>query len=504
MKPAAGGACVAALDVGTTAVKACLFSPSMALLACEVQEYSLRTEGGRVEADGDTYLAAAGAAMRRAAAKAPGWRPAALAMTTQGETLAPVDSDGMPLRPFLVWLDGRAEAQAARLRRALPGRVFYEATGLPEITGALPLAKAAWLQEEEPAVFARAKKILLLEDWLLRWATGRWAGEKSLHTSTGWFCLHSDGVWDEALAAAGLPRRMLPELTECGAIVGPLLDGPAAALGLPAGIPVAAGAMDQTAAALATGGFSGGCVTETTGTALVAAVCTDRLAFPAGHPVTLYRHARAGKYLYLPIGNTAGMALRWFRDNFCRDLPDGAAGYAALDAMAAGAQPGCGGLVFLPFLAGSVDPDACPAARGVFFGAGLATTRAHFARSVLEGVAFLLRDCLALLEPLAGPAGTVYSLGGGARSAVWMQIKADVCGRAFTVPACTEATAMGAALLAAWAVGLVPDGQLPKAEPAARYEPRAADAGAYEAAYGLYRDVYAALRPLYERGAGGQ
>ena len=122
---------------------------------------------------------------------------------------------------------------------------------------------------------------------------------------------------------------------------------------------------------------------------------------------------------------------------------------------------GCDGLAFLPFLSGSVDPDACPEARAVFFGARLSTTRAHFARSVMESVAFLLRDFFGMLNALGCPADTVYSLGGGARSAVWQQIKADACGRTFRVPACSEATAMGAALLAGWGSGLIAPGVFP-------------------------------------------
>lgn len=496
--PAAGRACIAALDVGTTAVKACLFTPGLKLLACSVQEYALHTQNGRVEADGDVYLAAAARGMAAALAAAPGWRPAALGLATQGETLAPVDADGWPLRPFLVWLDGRAQAQAGQLARALPGQAFYQATGLPEITGALPLAKALWLRREEPETFARAEKILLLEDWLLYWLTGRFVAEPSLHTSSGWFHLGRDGWWDEALDAAGLPADKLPQLIGCGAVAGPLLAGPASALGLPAGIPVCAGTMDQAAAALAAGCTEPGAVTETTGTALVAAACTDAPVFagPQAHHVTIYRHALPGKFLYLPIGNTAGMALRWFRDQFCPDLPAGGAGYAALDALAAAVPPGCGGLVFLPFLAGSVDPDTCPEARAAFFGAGLSTGRAHFARAVLESVAFLLRDFFALLEDLGCPVRQVRSLGGGASSALWMQIKADVCARPFTVPGCAEATAMGAALLAGWGTGLIAPGQLPESGQAARYAPGPA-AGAYEDAYRLYKALYAAVRPLF-------
>ena len=354
--------CIAVLDVGTTAVKACLFSPSLELLACSVQEYALRTQGERVEADAAQYKAAARAGLADALSQAPGCIPAAVSITTQGETLTLADRSGEPLRPFLVWLDSRAENEAQALRSVLDNETFYKTTGLPEVTGALPLAKLLWLRKHEPDTFARAHKLLLLEDYLLHWLTGRFVSEKSLQTSTGWFDLHSDGLWHSGLAAAGASAELLPELLECGAPAGSLLPGPAAELGLPPNIPVVAGAMDQTAAALAAGCTRPGTVTETTGTALVMAACTDAPMFRSGHHVTVYRHALPGKYLYLPIGNTAGMALRWFRDEFCRDLPAGAAGYAALDALVQSVPCGCDGLAFLPFLSGSVDPDACPEA----------------------------------------------------------------------------------------------------------------------------------------------
>lgn len=494
-KPA--GRCIAVLDVGTTAVKACLFSPSLKLLSCSVQEYSLQTQGGHAEADAAQYKAAARAGLSAALAQVPNCIPAAMSVTTQGETLTLVDLSGEPLRPFLVWLDDRAADEAEVLRSKLDHETFYKATGLPEITGALPLAKLLWLRQHEPNAFSRAHKLLLLEDYLLHWLTGRFVSEKSLQTSTGWFDLHSDGLWDRALSAAGVCAELFPELLECGTPAGSLLPGPAAELGLPPGIPVIAGAMDQTAAALAAGCTRPGTVTETTGTALVMAACTDAPIFRSGHHVTIYRHVFPGKYLYLPIGNTAGMALRWFRDEFCRDLPTGTAGYAALDALVQNVPCGCEGLAFLPFLSGSVDPDACPDARAVFFGARLSTTRGHFARSIMESVAFLLRDFFDMLDTLDCPVDAIYSLGGGARSAVWQQIKADVCGRTFRVPACSEATAMGAALLAGWGSGLIAPGTYPNRSESSAYLPNGDHAAAYDAAYSLYKNLYAAVKPLY-------
>lgn len=487
--------CIAALDVGTTSVKACLFTPELELIACCVQEYALDTRGAWVEARPETYLAAARDAMRAALAATPGHRPEALGLCTQGETMVSADAQGQALRPFLVWLDSRAGTQAAVLEKILGRQRFYETTGLPQLSGATPLAKAMWLREN--GGLRGAERLLLLEDYLLGWLTGRAVTEPAVQTSTGWYDIRHDRYWPEALEAAGISVRLLPACVPCGEKAGPLQREAAALLGLPEGIPVAAGAMDQTATALAAGAAEPGAVTETTGTALVMAACTEHPAFPREGRVTVYRHALPGRYLYLPIGNTAGMALRWFRDVCCPDLPAGGAGYAALDREAAAVPLGCEGVTFLPFLAGAPDQDECPGARGAFYGARLSTTRAHLARSVMESAAFMIRDFLSDLERLGCPAREVRSLGGGARSAVWLQMKADICGRVFRVPACTEAAAQGAALLAGWGSGLIARGEVPLPREAAAYAPDPALAARAEAAHGRYRRLYAALKPLF-------
>jgi len=487
--------CIAALDVGTSSVKVCLFTPEMEMVARSVQEYELHTFGDRVEAEGEDYMAAIRSGIREVLAAVPEAKIAAIGITTQGETFAPVDEAGNLLHPFIVWLDGRAEEQAEALRRQIPEMEFYRTTGLPEISGALPLAKLAWVKEHKPDLYEKTHKFLLVEDFILYRLTGRFVSEKALQTSTGWFSLRTDGLWQEGLALAGIDPVKLPEILECGEVVGTLTEKAARELGLEPGVPVITGAMDQTAAALAAGCTESGTVTETTGSALVMAACTDEPAFAEGHHVTIYRHAMPGKFIYLPIGNTGGLALKWFRDEFCADLPGGEAGYDAINDLVSSVPAGCEGLTFLPFLSGSVDPDNCPEARGCFFGARLSTTRAHFARSVMESIAFLLRDFLEMLENLNCPVDAIGSLGGGSRSAVWMQIKADVCGRVFRAAQCSEATAMGAALLAAWGAGLIEKGTIPESGAGRGYEPdTAAD---YEKAYAQYKTLYRTVKPLF-------
>ena len=268
--------------------------------------------------------------------------------------------------------------------------------------------------------------------------------------------------------------------------MGPVLPELAETLGLPASACVVTGAMDQTAAALAAGCTRPGTLCETTGTAMVAAAFTAHPQFSEDHHVTIYRHAMPGAYLYLPISNTIGMSLRWFRDEFCRDL-DG--GYAALDRLAERVPPGAQGVTFLPYLAGCVDPEHLPEASGGFYGLRLSSTRAACVRAILEAAAFQLRDFLRMLSALGCTAQTVTSLGGGAGSPLWMQIKANVCHRPFRTLSTVQATSLGAAMLAAGALGW----KLHDAEERSVYQPQAETTDAYEKAYAAYRRVYEAL-----------
>lgn len=486
--------CIAVFDVGTTSVKISLLSRKMEFLCVETREYSLHAWENRVEAEAEQYLSAIRSGLHTALEKTGSPAVLAVSLTTQGETLTAADQEGNALRPFIVWLDQRAERQADALKEMISSVEFYRETGLPEIGGALPLAKILWLKENEPHIYQAAHKILLLEDYLLFQFTGKFVSEKSLLTSTGYFSLKKDDYWTEMLETAGIDVALLPPAIEPGTQAGILRPEAARLLGLKAGIPVIAGAMDQTAAALAAESLFPGAVAETTGTALVAAAGTDSPIFPEDHPVTIYRHVKKGRFLYLPIGNTGGMALRWFRDEFCRDLPGG---YEALNGMAEKIPPGCDGVTFLPFLSGNVDPDACPEASAVFFGLRLSSTRAHAVRSVMEAVAFMLKDFLEMLDKLGCMPKTICSFGGGARSPLWEQIKADVCQCDFLIPACAEAASLGAALLAAWKIGVLPEGKYPIQTESRLFSPNPEAREAYQKAYCRYQHLYQAVKPLY-------
>lgn len=495
-------------DVGTTAVKSCLFDDDLRLLSIANEEYTLDTDaGGRVELDPERYWQAVcgGAAEALRRAQLPPSAVSAICITTQGETLIPIGKDGHALRKAIVWLDERAKKQADTLSARFSSAEFYHETGLPELNGFLPLAKLMWIRENEPEIYRQTEKFLLLEDYLLYRLTGQLAAEKTLASSTGWFSLRTDGYWQEGLAAAGIPQEKLPELFEPGtALSAKLLPDVREKLGFRADTCVVTGTMDQTAGALGAGNLRPGCVTETTGTALCIGAALEKADLDDPNRVTVYRHVKPGLFLMLPFCMTAGLFLKWFKDTFCeaecrQAEQEHRSVYELLDELAEQTPPGAGGLLALPYLTGSIQPCSNPNARGVFFGIGLDTKKQHFLRAVYESVAFMLRENLELLTRVNHmPVTQIRSLGGGAKSAVWRQIKADVTGIPVGLAVQSESTSLGAAMLASVACG----GKA-SLEQAAQAADRAVvwtkpdRAGRYEQAYQKYCELFRTLNPLF-------
>ena len=482
-------------DVGTSALKAALFTRELELVSLASVAYQARAEGERVEMEPGDYLGA----MRECVVSLGMPRKlSAIGITTQGQTLIPVGTAGEPLRRAIVWLDARAEREAEEISRALDADVFYQTTGLPEINGALPLSKALWLRQNEPEVFSQTHQLLLLEDYIRLFLTGESATHASLATSTGWLDVNTGDYWQAALDAAGISRALLPQIVPSGTDAGSLTTQAARYLGLRAGTPVFTGAMDQTAAVLALATRENVAV-ETLGTAHVVAAATEHPVFDSTKRVTIYRHALDGKFVCLPIGNTGGMALTWFLREFGLRGED----YASLDRIAENAVPGCNGVTFLPYLCGCVNPEPIRNARAGFFGAGLSSTRAEFVRALLESAGYELRLFLELLREQGCQTETVCAIGGGAKSALWTQMRADITARELIVPAVTEAASAGAALLAAWGAGVIPRGTYPAAlmRERAVLHPNDETRAAYEAGYRRFRAMFEALKSVYDKEA---
>ena len=496
------------LDIGTTAVKAGVFESTGRPLAVVGQDYRIRYPApDRAEIDAEFYWTATAAAIRRALGDAgvdPA-RVAAMAVSSQGETIVAVDSHGRPLGPAVVWLDNRALAEARALAERFGDAAVYDRTGVPSVTPTWPACKLLWWRRHEPELFAAARHFLLVEDFILHRLSGRYVTEGGVQSTSLLFDIRNRGWWDDMLDAVGVGPERLPELVRPGAVVGTLLTEAARALGLPAGIQVVAGGMDQGAGAVGVGNVGGDLVSESTGGALTLQASVDHHGGDPTGQTPVYIHSAPDRYLYCPVCPTGGMALTWFRDQFgaeevARAAREETSAYDLLTALAAGVEPGAEGLTMLPHLMGAFSPEYEPEARGAFYGFTLHHGRAHFVRAVLEAVVFMLRRNLELLAGAGAAATEIRSHGGGSRSALWNQIKADACGLPVVTIEGGSAAVRGDAMIAGVAVGVFPD--LVAACSAMvtiqdRYEPDPATRAAYDDAYGRYLRLFDTLRPLF-------
>ncbi len=510
------------LDAGTTSLKAAIFNEHGSLLAVSRQEYgaALSTpQPAWVEIDPQVYWQACCHAVRQVIddSQVSPQDLLSLCISSQGETLVTLDGQGQLTRPAIVWLDNRASQEAQEIAARFGVEAVYAVTGQPEVAPTWPACKILWLRRHEPEVFARTRRFLLLEDYLIYRLSGQYVTESALQTSSLLYDINRHAWWPEMLDFLGIEPGQLGALLHPGDLVGTpgdlagaLKPEAAQALGLSPGTRLICGGMDQVLGALGAGNFRPGIVSESTGGALGIVASLDRPLLDPQRRIPCHCHAASrpdgGRaYCLLPWGQTAGMALKWFRDQFYpfemdQAIRDGQETYDVMTRAAAAVPPGCEGLVALPHLEGATCPEFNPQARGVFFGATLRHTRSHFVRSLLEAVAFMLRRNLELVEDLGVPIHEVRSTGGGARSPLWLQIKADVLQKPVISLATEETALLGAAMLGAVALGVYPDLDTAAANMVRTgqvYQPNPALRDVYDRAYARYLELYQRLEPMF-------
>ena len=421
------------LDVGTTALKAALFTTQGELLAVTTQEYQLITPRVNfVEETGEVYWEAFRAAAKDLKKQHPldDRDEIALALSAQGETLFFLDAEGRLLRNAIVWMDNRAMDEAQLLKDRFGDETCYAVTGQVSFEPCWPASKILWVREHEPEIFSKTAKFLLIEDYFIYRLTGRFATEGSLVCSSTYWDIIQRSYWREMLDFLGIREEQLPLVLESGEVVGAILPSVAAELGLPENTTVCTGALDQAAGAIGAGNVREGMFSETIGAALAVCAPVSHPVFDPNRRMPLHYFAVPGTYMIHTFTN-GGMTLRWFRDEFCRvemaaqDMGLGDA-YDFISRQAAQVPAGSDGLVMLPHLAGSNAPDVNAKAKGVWFGFTLHHTRAHFMRAVMESLGYIIRRNMDSLADMGIHVTEVRSLGGGARSRVWNQIKADI------------------------------------------------------------------------------
>lgn len=495
------------LDLGISTARAALFTPEGQLVGLAAEEYLVMSGGNPREVEDETYWAPIARAIRELLRRWGG-DPAcivAVAVSSHGETVFPLGHDGRLVRPPLIWSDVCSQGEADELAAEIGAPRVLETSGQPEISPIWPVTKMRWMAKNEPEHVRCTRCFLLPGDYILFKLSGALAGDQTLWGSSLVMDIRRKTWADDLVAFAGVRRAQLPPLHSSGTAVSSISEECASETGLSPRTRVIVGAMDQMCAAVGAGNVSPGVVTESTGSVLALLITIPQPIFDADTKVPCHIHALPQTYCLLPWNPTGGLTLKWFKDRFAPAAAEGKGDpYELLTAEAAGVPPGCDGLVMLPHLEGALYPEFNAAARAVFFGFTLGHTRGHFTRAILEAVAFMMRRDLAGIRGLGADPREVRSLGGGAKSRLWAQIKADVLGLPVVVPAQSEAAALGAALLAGVGAGLYPG--IPAAVQAMVQAgdpvmPDTAHRATYDAAFDLYVALYEVLKPLFPRSA---
>ncbi len=502
------GPYVIGCDVGSQGTNAALYAADGTLAASAYEGYDLSYPHPTwAEQDPAAWATALERTVGKLASDVPEGPSAVkgISFGSQLDGMVVCDANGLALRPAMIWMDRRAEAQAAAVAERLSPEDFYRHVGA-NLDSSHAAFKALWVRDEEPEVWKDVRILMSPGTYALRAVSGVTAVDYSNASSLALLDPRTRTWSEPVLEATAIDPSMLPELGAGTQSVGTVTGAFADATGLSPDTVVAIGCGDEMAATLGAGVFAPGEVCDVVGTA--EPVCAAS-AEPREDPTMLvecHPHADPDAWLLENPGFVSGGNLRWWRDTFApleREAEARGKGdaYDALSREAADVPAGAEGLVFLPCMQGAMAPEWNGAARGTFYGLTLAHTRAHMTRAILEGSAFGLRDILEAMVAAGLDVRRLTIVGGGAKGPLWRQIKADVTGLPVRVPTSVETTATGAAILAAVGSGVhasvadavdafvsfQPDEHVP--DPAHRE--------AYDEAYRRYRDVYFALKPVF-------
>jgi len=491
-----------AIDLGSTSLKAAVFDAggrgvSSAARPTE-QVRPSREHPEWIVWDPEQIWGGAAAATKEAVSRLDDPRRVrAVAVTGMGMDGVPVDARGEALYPFISWHDPRTAPQAEWWKRHVGAEKTFSITGFP-LWPFMAAMRILWMREHEPEVLARADKWLLIEDFLNFRLCGARATDYSMASCTQLFDQRRRDWSAELLAASGIPRSLLPDLKPGGTRLGTVNAAAAAATGLPDGTPVVLGGQDHLCGTLPVGACRPGTILDVFGTweNVITAVPSPALTEEVRRAsVCIQAHVAPGVYAAWG-GTMAGECLEWYRRVFAADSD-----WGRLQGELEGTRPGAGGVLFLPHVSGAACPVDDARSAGAFAGIGAATTRADLLRAVVEGLNFQFLDILETLQAGLGCRfDRVSAAGGGARNDVLLQVKADMTGLPVEVPEVTDATALGAAMLAGLGAGIYPD--LDEAcrrvrRPGRVYAPRPELRETYAKLFALYRQMYPALRPVH-------
>ncbi len=482
------------VDIGTSGSKAILMRETGEILASHQEEYSITSRhSGWAEQNPDMWLEKAAACVKQVAGGAAN-QVKGIAFSGQMHGVVLLDRNRRPLRDAIIWADSRTGREVEEVTERI-GRERFQAVTLNRLAAGFGLASLVWLRKHEPETLAAAECVLCPKDYVRGRLSGVWGQEVS--DASGTCCLdvtRGDWAWD-ILSELEIPGRIFPKIERSTSPAGFLTAEGGKLCGLPEGVPLYYGGADSSMAGIGAGLVEEGQLGINIGTAGQVSSVLSKPRFDREFRTSTFCHPIPERWIIQGAILTAGLALKWFREGFAANRD-----FAELSEMAGRVPCGADGLYFLPYLTGERTPWYDPEARGIFAGITLRHGVAEFTRAVMEGVTFALAESYEVVTEAGVHGKRAVSMGGGAKSPVWLQIQADVFGLPVEPVAAGDAC-VGAAIVAGVGAGVYPDVFAAVREVVRKsgevYEPREENHRLYAEKLEVFRNLYLNNRNIW-------
>ncbi|MCF7890951.1 xylulokinase [Candidatus Bipolaricaulota bacterium] len=497
------------LDLGTTGAKTLVIDDRGEVLATHTEGYPLyQPEQGWSEQNPEEWWKATLKALKSVLAKGEVDKSSIRGIGLSGQMHGSVflDEENRVIRNPILWNDTRTSEQCREIEDTIGEDKLLNLVGNPALEG-FTAPKVLWLKEKEPENYEKLETLLLPKDYIVYRLTGRLVTEKSDAAGTLLYDVRNQEWSEEICEALDIDPEILPEVLDSEDVVANVKPGIANEIGLPSDLKVVAGGADNACSAVGNGVTEEGLFLVSIGSSGVVLAHSASMETNDENRIHYFNHSVSGKWYLMGVMLSAGLSLRWFRDNFARletqtgDLT-GTNPYEFLNSEAKQVPAGSEGLVFLPYLSGERTPHQNAKARGVFFGISGTHDKRHFVRSILEGVTFGLQDSLELIKDMGIEPTQIRVTGGGAQSALWRKIQADIFGQEVVATKVDEGPAYGAALLAGVGSGTYKsiNNAVDRCVTISSYDqPDSKNQKVYSELYSIYRSLYTSLENDYEK-----
>ncbi|MGH4049972.1 MAG: xylulokinase [Clostridium sp.] len=500
------------IDIGTSGTKTVLFDTEGNTISSALKEYPMQQPHiGWAEQNPEDWWDATYNTIKEVITKS-GVDPKqikGIGLAGQMHGLVLLDKDNKVLRPSIIWCDQRTDKECEEITKLIGKKRLIEITANPALTG-FTASKILWVRNNEPEIYAKVAKILLPKDYVRFRLTGTFATEVSDASGMQLMNIAERNWSSEVLEKLDINIEFLAPIYESQVISSYVSSEAALLTNLSLGTPVAGGAGDQAAGAIGNGIVKPGVISSTIGTSGVVFAYTDKVTIDPKGRVHTFCHAVPNTWHIMGVTQGAGLSLKWFRDNFCTAEKEtaeymGIDPYELMGDEAQKVEPGCEGLIYLPYLMGERTPHLDPFAKGVFFGISARHTKRDMLRSVMEGVGYSLKDSLEIIKEMGIDAKEVRASGGGGKSPLWRQIQADLYNCEVITTNSTEGPALGVAILAGVGAGVYPSVAAAcerVINTVTSQKPLEKNIELYNKYYEIYKKLYPALSEQFKAVAG--